>query len=450
MSRVLIISNDVIGAQMAGPGIRTWELAKLLAVEHSVTLLTSSRTDLQDPRLTIALATHESVERFANVHDVMISQGQVLSRYPFLAQHPIVKMIDLYDPSPIGFLETSLVGDLTAQIETHHSLVRDHYGYLRAGDVFLCASERQWDFWTGMLMAVGRINPAVYVDNKMLRNLLVVAPYGVPAFPPTHRRKVLKGVWPGINADDVVVLWGGGLWEWFDPIAAVEAMNLIQRKRSDIKLFFMGVKRPNASVTTSRTAMETIKRAEDLGLANCCVFFNDWAAYEDRENFLLEADLGLNIHRHNLETRFSFRTRMMDYIWAGLPIITTEGDPLSDLVKQNRLGMTVPCGNIELLAEAIIQAADAPETRRVWKNNCRSTAEEFRWDRVFEPVVAWCRAPSPAKDKEYAALWRSSMELSSHGARAPWTYYPRRALHYYRAAGLSGLVVQTIQWWERR
>ena len=117
MSRVLIISNDVIGAQMAGPGIRTWELAKLLAVEHSVTLLTSSRTDLQDPRLTIALATHESVERFANVHDVMISQGQVLSRYPFLAQHPIVKMIDLYDPSPIGFLETSLVGDLTAQIE---------------------------------------------------------------------------------------------------------------------------------------------------------------------------------------------------------------------------------------------------------------------------------------------------------------------------------------------
>jgi len=111
--------------------------------------------------------------------------------------------------------------------------------------------------------------------------------------------------------------------------------------------------------------METIKRAEDLGLANCSVFFNEWAPYEERENFLLEADLGLNIHRHNLETRFSFRTRMMDYIWAGLPIITTEGDPLSDLVKQNRLGMTIPCGNIELLAEAIVQAADAPESRRV-------------------------------------------------------------------------------------
>ena len=450
MSRVLVISNDVIGKQMAGPGIRTWELAKLLAIEHSVTLLVPSRTDLQDPRLTIALATNESVARCANAHDVMIGQGQILSRYPSLAQHPIVKMLDLYDPSPIGFLETSPIGNLKTQMETHHSLVRDHYGYLRAGDVFLCASERQWDFWAGMLTAVGRINPAIYVDDRMLRSLLMVAPYGVPDAPPIHRRKVLKGVWPGINTDDVVVLWGGGLWEWFDPIAAVEAMNLIQRKRSDIKLFFMGVKRPNAAVTTSHTAMETIKRAEDLGLANGCVFFNEWAPYEERENFLLEADLGLNIHRHNLETRFSFRTRMMDYIWAGLPIITTEGDPLSDLVKQNRLGMTVPCGNIELLAEAIVQAADAPETRRIWKNNCRATAEEFNWNRVFEPVVAWCRAPSPAKDKEYAELWRSPMELPPLGARSQWTYYPRRAAHYYRAAGLNGLVAQTIQWWKRR
>jgi hypothetical protein len=89
----------------------------------------------------------------------------------------------------------------------------------------------------------------------------------------------------------------------------------------------MGVKRPNASVTTSHTADQTIALAEQLGVANRLVFFNDWVAYEDRENFLLEADLGLNIHRDNLETRFSFRTRMMDYFWAGLPIITTEGDP---------------------------------------------------------------------------------------------------------------------------
>ncbi len=450
MSRVLVISNDVVGVQMAGPGIRTWELAKLLSVEHDVTLLTPSRSELQHPRLTIASATHESVCRFANTHDVVIGQGQILSRFPLLLRHPIVKVVDLYDPSPIGFLETSPAGDLKTRMETHHSLIRDHYDYLRAGDLFLCASERQWDFWVGMLSAAGRINPAVYQDDRMLQSLLIVAPYGVPSHPPVHRRQVLKGVWPGIGQNDVVLLWGGGLWEWFDPIAAVEAMDNVRRKRADIKLFFMGVRRPNASVTTSRTADETIARAEQLGLLNRWVFFNDWAPYEDRENFLLEADLGLNIHRHNLETRFSFRTRMMDYIWAGLPIITTEGDPLSDLVKQNRLGLTVPCGSVEMLADAILQAADAQEARRSWGKNCRAMAEGFSWDHVFEPVVAWCRSPKPARDKEHEMLWRSAWEQPGLSSARPVTYYLGRAAHYYHAAGLTGLVGQTVRWWRRR
>jgi len=447
---VLIISNDVIGAQMAGPGIRTWEMAKLLATEHAVTLLTPTRTDLKHPRLSINLATNDSVKTCVRTHDVVIGQGQILSRYPLLLQHSIVKVVDLYDPSPIGFLETSPTGNMKTQMEAHHSLVRDYCDYLRAGDVFLCASERQWNFWAGMLTAVGRINPGVYENDRMLRNFLIVVPYGVPATPPMHRRQVLKGVWPGIGHDDVVVLWGGGLWEWFDPMAAVEAMDIIRGKRADIKLFFMGVKRPNASVTTSYTASQTIARAEQLGLVNRWVFFNDWAPYEERENFLLEADLGLNIHRHNLETRFSFRTRMMDYIWAGLPIITTEGDPLSDLVRTNRLGLTVPCGQPELLAEAILQAADAPETRLAWKKNCLITAQEFTWSRVFEPIVDVCRSPRPARDKEHAALWLSFMGNTANAPTPAALYYLRRAMHYYRALGMRGLMIQTIRWWRRR
>lgn len=446
MSRVLLISNDVIGKQMAGPGIRTWELAKLLVVEHAVTLLTPTRTDLQHPRLATQLATQESVRVCADTHDVVIGQGQVLSRYPHLLDHSIVKVIDLYDPSPIGFLETTQPQTLRVQLETHHALVREHYNYLRAGDVFLCASQRQWDFWAGMLMAAGRINPVIYQDDRMLRSRLIVAPFGVPSHAPEHRKRVLKGVWPGINRDDVVLLWGGGLWEWFDPMMAVKAISLVGRKRKDIKLFFMGVKRPNAAVTTSHTAEQTIALADQLGLTNQLVFFNDWVAYEDRENFLLEADLGLNVHRDNLETRFSFRTRMMDYFWAGLPIISTEGDPLSDLVKAKQLGLTVPCGDVEALAQAILNAADASAIRERWRNNCLETAQEFSWDRVFEPVVAWCRSPAQAKDKEYAEIWSSCVENSGSRPKHAWQYYLQRAIHHYRVAGMRGLTTRVITW----
>ena len=446
MSKVLLISNDVIGMQMAGPGIRTWELAKLLATEHTVTLLTPTRTDLQHPRISTQVSTQDCVRACADMHDVVIGQGQILSRYPFLLGHSIVKVVDLYDPSPVGYLETTQPHTIKGQLESHHALVREHYNYLRAGDVFLCASERQWDFWAGMLMAAGRINPVVYRSDRMLRSLLIVAPFGVPARAPGHRRRVLKGVWPGIDPDDVVLLWGGGLWEWFDPMMAVEAMSIVGRRRTDIKLFFMGVKRPNASVTTSHTADQTIALAEQLGVANRLVFFNDWVAYEDRENFLLEADLGLNIHRDNLETRFSFRTRMMDYFWAGLPIITTEGDPLSDLVKQNQLGLTVPCGDAEALAHAILRAADDQVTRQTWKLNCLATAKEFSWDRVFEPVVAWCRSPIQARDKEYTDVWNSCVGDSGSWPKHAWEYYLQRALHHYRVTGMRGLATRVISW----
>lgn len=446
MSRVLLISNDVIGKQMAGPGIRTWELAKLLAAEHTVTLLTPTQTDLEHSKLSTQVSTQDCVRRHADTHDVVIGQGQILSRYPFLFDHSIVKVVDLYDPSPVGYLETAPAMTLSGQLESHHALVREHYNYLRAGDLFLCASDRQWDFWAGMLMAAGRINPVVYQDDRMLRSLLMTAPFGVPSRAPAHGRRVLKGVWPGIERDDIVLLWGGGLWEWFDPMTAVHAMSLVGRKRTDIKLFFMGVKRPNASVTTSHTATQTIALADQLGLTNHLVFFNDWVAYEDRENFLLEADLGLNVHRDNLETRFSFRTRMMDYIWAGLPIISTEGDSLSDLVKARQLGLTVPCGNTESLAQAILQAADAPSIRQKWKHNCLETAQSFSWDRVFEPVVQWCRSPVPAKDKIYTDLWMSCVEGSRNRPKHAWQYYLQRAIHHYRSTGMRGLATRVISW----
>lgn len=447
MARVLIISNDAIGAKMAGPGIRIWELAKLLSLEHDVTLLCPTRTEFRHPKLTLGLATNKSVQTSAGTHDIVICQDRTMWHYSLLLEHPIIKVIDLYDPPTIGALEARPVGSLRTQMKFHHVLIRDYYGSLRGGDFFLCANERQRDFWIGMLMAAGRVNPAVYRDDRMIGNLLAIVPFGIPANPPVHRKCVLKGVWPGIGRDDVVVIWGGGLWEWFDPLSAVEAMSLVQQKRADIKLFFMGVKRPNASVISSHMADQTIALANQMGLVDRSVFFNDWVPYEERESFLLEADLGLNSHRQGLETRFSFRTRMMDYLWAGLPIITTEGDMLSDLVRQNRLGVIVPCGNPRLLAEAIVQAADDSESRRVWKQNCLVTAEQFTWDRVFKPVLEFCRAPRPAKDKEYASMWPGNTLRPS---KRPWAYYLQRARYYYHAGGVLGLAAQTFRWWWRR
>ncbi|MFN8567274.1 MAG: hypothetical protein U0Z44_07080 [Kouleothrix sp.] len=48
MPRILIISHDVVGSRMAGPGIRAWHLACALAPSGAVTLVAPRPIDLAD------------------------------------------------------------------------------------------------------------------------------------------------------------------------------------------------------------------------------------------------------------------------------------------------------------------------------------------------------------------------------------------------------------------
>ena len=42
MTRVLVITGDPIGPKMAGPAIRAWNMAQLLAIDNEVALMTTT------------------------------------------------------------------------------------------------------------------------------------------------------------------------------------------------------------------------------------------------------------------------------------------------------------------------------------------------------------------------------------------------------------------------
>jgi len=46
---VLIISHDTVGSRMAGPGIRYWELARVVAAQQRVTLIAPQPIDRVSP-----------------------------------------------------------------------------------------------------------------------------------------------------------------------------------------------------------------------------------------------------------------------------------------------------------------------------------------------------------------------------------------------------------------
>jgi glycosyltransferase involved in cell wall biosynthesis len=166
-----------------------------------------------------------------------------------------------------------------------------------------------------------------------------------------------------------------------------------------VRLFFLGVQHPNPNVPEMRMVVEARRLATELGINGTHVFFNEsWVAYDDRQNYLLEADIGVSTHYDHVETAFSFRTRILDYLWVGLPIVTTGGDSFADLIASRPLGLTVPAEDVHALEHALFTLLDDAELRARCTANSVAVADELRWSKVLDPLVQFCREPRRAPD----------------------------------------------------
>ena len=328
---------------------------------------------------------------------MVIFQGFVSYHAPWLLAGEQILVIDLYDPIHLEQLEQLADRSVLEQRATIDHTMRVLNEQVSRGDFFLCASEQQRALWLGQLAALGRLNIANYRSDATLRSLIDVCPFGITAEPPTQTRHAIKGSVPGIGLDDTVVIWAGGIYNWFDPVTLIRAVDQVRREHDDIRLFFLGTKHPNPDVTGDEMAAgRQGKLADELGLTGTHVFFNDgWVDYGDRQNYLLDADVGVSTHFSNIETAFSFRTRMLDYLWAGLPMISTEGDAFGALIADEGLGVTVGQGDVEQLAAALVRACYDDDFAAACRARVREVAGRFTWDQALAPLVEFCEQPAP-------------------------------------------------------
>lgn len=437
--KILIVSHDPLGERMAGPAIRYWEMAGALSKEFEVLLAAPGQPTLKsaDFRLEGYEPDGQALAHLAKQADVILVSGYLLHKFPLLKSTGKPLVVDIYDPFILENLEIHSVRPLPEQAGIHTVNLKVLNELLQTGDFFSCASEKQRDYWLGMLAAVGRINPYTYNDDRRLRRLVDVVSFGLPGRAPGHEKQVLKGVWEGIDRDDKVILWGGGIWEWFDPLTLIKAMARMVEKRGDVKLFFMGMRHPNVEdVPEMRMCAKAVQLSEDLGLFGKHIFFNDWVPYQERENYLLEGDIGVSLHFDYIETRFSFRTRLLDYIWAGLPMVVTKGDALGDLVERHGLGRTVDYEDVQQVEQSLWALLNEPDLRAGRREEFERVAAQLTWAKVVEPLARFCRQPSRAPDAPFPGGQRTSLlALARHsweegGIRGLWakarTYLGRR------------------------
>ena len=378
MQKLLFICNDFIGTSMAGPGIRCWEMAHALARKgYKVAILAKHVESKFSPDCLAFLGNSSFCNLFAWIRrsDCIVQTGRPI---PILLSLLFRKkmIFDQYDPVIFEFLakETVSVSESAGKTLMLFLWKIRQRILLRIASAFLVANEKQKDFLIGQLAVLGYLRK---LDS------VTVFPFGLPDVKPTKTRSVLREI--KIKNSDFLLVWGGGIWDWFDPFTLLEALSKIQLQRDDIKTYFPGLVPPNPDSRKMAVVESFLAEARRLDLIDKTIFVNiEWTPYEHRAEYLLEADAGVSLHKNSLETRFAFRTRMLDYLWAGLPIISSKGDCWADCIETQGMGITVPTGDVAAVVTAILRMADDPSFRERCKRQVIKVATGFEWNRLID------------------------------------------------------------------
>lgn len=399
-SRVVFICADLVGDLMAGPAIRTVELAAVVAsAGHHVAVAAPVGSHLDDSGVDLLIWDDvESLRRIVIGADAIVVFAPVLADNLWLGALGIPLVVDAYDPGLLETLEQRRGEPFNAQRTWVADASRHLVEPLRWADVVLVANERQRHLVLGILAATGRLGSRVTAEDPTLERFILTVPFGLPTEPPDERIGALRSPKGDLDADAFIAYWGGGLYAWLDPLTLIDAVGRTRDQR--IAAVLLAGPHPTPVVGDLPMVEVARRHGAGLGLEERVRFIDHWVPYRERGAWLCDADVGVSLHHAHPETELSFRTRVLDYIWAGLPILCSEGDVLAELVSSRQLGIVVPVGDPDAVAAALEQfAAEGDPERLARRDRLATVAAEMTWTAVAEPLVRFCGSPTLSADR---------------------------------------------------
>ncbi len=400
--KVAIFGHEPVTGKLGGLGIRQLEIARTLAKQFEVRLMTAYEPEGHLEKFPIKKIRYQdigSVKQHIKWADIVFASQPAYFVTQLTTEMKKPLALDL---CPITYFEEieRLQSSGKTEPEKYLHLAELTSYTLRqiaAADFFICASDRERDYYIGILTIVGKLLPDNYKNNRTFENIISVAPYGLPKRKPRTGKNLLKGKLPGIEKKDFIILWGGSIWDWFDCLTPIRAMARLKKTCPRAKLVFMGTTHPATDSPPSQY-QKAVNLAKKRKILNKNVFFlSDWIPFREREYYLTESDIGITTFEDTIENRFAFRIRLMDYLWAGLPIVTNPGNVLSDLIEKEEIGTIVPFGDDKILAKKIESFVKQPLKIKKLSKNITAVKKRFYWDETLKPLTRFIEKPSKAE-----------------------------------------------------
>jgi glycosyltransferase involved in cell wall biosynthesis len=378
---------------MAGTAQRYVELAQSLQSHTEVGLLAISgstrpewlHSDIKFLSRDVGLVR---VYQFMTQYDTWFSQ--TLSKKEFIPfRRSRARFIyDGYDPVYVENLEHLKYGSDDAAAGRHLDFIQQELArVLKVADKVAYATPSQKHYLVGMSQQQKGFNLEKYRQDSSGLKTFVSVPFGLrktPTLSPQRRQELRAAL--GVKPRDTLVLWGGGIWNWFDPLSLLKALDDPKLPKT-VKLYFPGFRHPNADVPKTDMARKVQDFiAKHKYLSQRIIVGSEWVPYEHRREIFGIADVGASLHFESLETELSFRTRVLEYLAHELPIISTRGDFFAGEISAHQLGHVVDYEQPKEIT-AVLTALAQPGYRNEIADRVKQYALRFNWDDIAKNLM---------------------------------------------------------------
>lgn len=386
----LVVAYDRLGERQAGPAIRTLALARELATVGKVAIVFDGEVP-EGYEAEFEFIPREKISgkgEFFNRFRAALVPPLVALTMPGILESELPIVVDLFDP--IVWENLELHRDETGQereFQHERHLAALLAGIFR-GDYFLAACNRQQDLIMGALMVANRINPTTWTRREGPKQMVGLVPFGIPNEGPSFNG--IPSLPEGLDMKDPLVVWGGGMWDWLEPEIVASAWPEVLKKYPTARLVFPGTEHPNPHVPVMAAVGRVKKIAKELGVLDS-LYFGRWLPRAEYLGLLASASCGVSAHSPGLEAHYAARTRYLDAIWMGLPMVVSEGDEYAEYVASHKLGVVVRESNPMDFADGIIRVL--VDGKALLSENFTRARQRLSWRRMASPLVEWAREP---------------------------------------------------------
>lgn len=264
-----------------------------------------------------------------------------------------------------------------------HHFWNQYRPVLYRADRFSVTSERQRMAVIGELGAMGRLNQSTFCED-LVTQIPIAWDDQISYSPPIREKE-----------EPLHVFFSGGYNNWCDVETMFAALEIAMER--DERIHFLstgGMIDGHDEVTYPKfvNLVEQSKFKERFDLRG-------WVSRDELAACQQKAHLGINVDLPCYETLIGARNRITEFLARGIPVLSTLGTEISQVLFYKGAILTSPIFDPHTLASEMILAANHPQKMQQLSEVGRKLFEsQFTFYTTTNEFCDWCKSPKRSQD----------------------------------------------------